>query len=137
MARALAHGDIVVEVAARKGVKINVDGSGLRECMESSSFQEIQAEAAKKLSRWDENMQCAEEVVYGSFLVSAARESGIDVDGLVKLPMLHVEVKKEESVQVSVPCPECESLEKSMSEGMVGDFSFSDSETEEGSTSEK
>ena len=26
MARALAHGDIVVEVAARKGVKISVDG---------------------------------------------------------------------------------------------------------------
>ena len=75
MTRALAHGDIVVEVAARKGVKSSVDGSGLRECMESSSFQEIQAEAAKKLSRWDDNMQFAEEVAYGSFLDSAAREA--------------------------------------------------------------
>ena len=51
-------------------------------------------------------MQCAEEVVYGSYLVSAAREAGIVVDGLVKLPMLNVEMKKDESVQVSVPCAE-------------------------------
>ena len=33
---------------AKKGVKISVDGSGLRECMESFSIQEIQAEAARK-----------------------------------------------------------------------------------------
>ena len=37
IARALAHGDIVVEVAARKGVKVSVDGGGLQECMETSS----------------------------------------------------------------------------------------------------
>ena len=55
--RLLVHGEIVVEVAARKGVKINVDGSGLRECMESSSFQAIQAEAARKLRKWDENVE--------------------------------------------------------------------------------
>ena len=60
------------------GVKISTDGSGLKECMESSSFQQIQVEAAKKLSRWDENIQCAEKVVYGVFLVSAAREAEVD-----------------------------------------------------------
>ena len=38
MARALAHGDIVVEVASRRGVKINVDGSGLQECMQSAAL---------------------------------------------------------------------------------------------------
>ena len=69
--------------------------------------------------------------------MGAAREAGVHVDGLVKLPMLNKAMKKDQSVQVSVPCPECESLEKSMSEGMLGDFSFSDSETEEGSASEK
>ena len=74
MVRALAHGDIVVEVAARKGVKISVDGSGLNECMESSSFQ---AEAARKLARRDTNMEIAEKVVYSNFLVSAAREAGV------------------------------------------------------------
>ena len=72
MARALTHGDIVVEVAAKKGVRISVDGSGLRECMESSSFKEIQVKAARKLSRWDDDMESAEEVAYSSFLVSAA-----------------------------------------------------------------
>ena len=50
MAKALVHGEIVVEVAARRGVKISVDGSGLRECMESSSFQDIQLETTRKLS---------------------------------------------------------------------------------------
>ena len=135
MARALAHGDIVVEVAAKKGVKISVDGSGLRECMESSSFKEIQAEATRKLSSWDDNMESAEEVVYSSFLVSAAREAGVDVDGMMKLPMFSPGLKKDESVQVSLPCPECVSLEKSLSDGMVGkDFSFSDSEMEGDST---
>ena len=131
MARALAHGEIVMEVAAKKGVKISVDGSGLRECMESSSFKEIQAEAARKLSKWDQNMDSAEEVVYSSFLVGAAREAGVDVDGLVKLPMVvSHRLKKDESVQVSLPCLECEALEKSISEGMVGDVSFSESEME-------
>jgi hypothetical protein len=47
MAKALVHGVVVVEVAAQKGVRIN--GSGLRECMESSSFQDILLEAARKL----------------------------------------------------------------------------------------
>ena len=84
MARALAHGDIVVEVASRGGVKINVDGSGLQECMESASFHDIQAQAARKLEKWDENMANAEQVVYSSFLVGAAREATVDVDGLVK-----------------------------------------------------
>ena len=41
MVRALAHGEIVVEVAAKRGVKIDVEGSGLKECMESSSFGKI------------------------------------------------------------------------------------------------
>ena len=136
MARALAHGDIVVEVAAKKGMKISVDGSGLKECMESSSFKEIQAEAARRLSTWDENMNSAEDVVYGSFLVSAAREAGVDVDGLMKLPMLAHEMKKDVSIQVSVPCPECELMEKSVMEGMGEEVSFSDSE-EEDSASEK
>ena len=79
VARALVHGDIVMEVAARKGVKISVDGSGLRECMESS---DIQVEAARKLEEWNEDMASAEDVVYSSFLVDAAREAGVDVDGL-------------------------------------------------------
>ena len=128
MARALAHGEIVVDVAARRGVKISVDGSGLRECMESSSFKDIQSEAARKLSKWDENMESAEEVVYSSFLVSAAREAGVDVDRLVRMPMVSYGMKKDESVQVNLPCPECVSLEKSLSDGMVGeDFSLSDS----------
>ena len=61
----------------------------------------------------------------------------MDVDGLVKLPMLSVNMKKDQSIQVSLPCPECESLEKSMCEVMVGDFSFSDSDTEEASVNEK
>ena len=74
--------------------------------MESSSFHDIQVEATRKLEKWDENMDSAEEVVYSSFLVGAAREAGVDVDGLVKLPMMNVEVK-DQSVQVSVPCPDC------------------------------
>ena len=88
MAKALVHGEIVVEVAARRGVQINVDGSGLRECMESSSFQAIQAEAARKLRKWDENIESEERVVHSSFLVSAAREAGVDVGRLVRLPMV-------------------------------------------------
>jgi hypothetical protein len=53
MAKALVQGEIVVEVAAQKGVKINcnVDGSGFRECMESSSFQDIQVEAAMEAAK--------------------------------------------------------------------------------------
>ena len=60
-----------------ESVKISVDVLGIRECMESSSFQDIQTEAAGKLSRWDNNMENAEKVVYSSFLVSAAREAEI------------------------------------------------------------
>lgn len=63
LVRALAHGEIVVETAAKKGVKIDVDGSGLKECMESSSFQVFQSKATRKLSKWDENMANTEEVV--------------------------------------------------------------------------
>ena len=48
--------------------------------------------------------------------------------------MMNVEEKEDQSIQVSLPCPDCESLEKSMCEG---DLSFSDNETEEGSASEK
>ena len=36
------------------------------------------------------------------------------------MPMINVDMNKEQSIQVSMPCPECESLEKSMSEGMHG-----------------
>ena len=58
----------------------------------------------------------------------------MDVDGVMKLPMFNG-LKKDESVQVRLPCPECVSLEKSLSDGMVGeDFSFSDSEMEGDST---
>ena len=54
------------------------------------------------------------------------------------MSMINVDMKKEQSVQVSTPCPECESLEKSMSDGMVGDFSFPDSnEVEEDSANDK
>ena len=112
MAKAL---EIVLEIAARKGVKINVDGSGLRECMELSFFQAIQGEAARKLWKWDENIKSAKGVVYSSFLVSAAREAGVDVDRLVRLPMVTRDLK-DVSVQVSVPCPDCVALEQSMSE---------------------
>jgi hypothetical protein len=31
--------------------------------------------------------------VYSSFLVSATQEDGVDVDGLVRLPMLKLDVK--------------------------------------------
>ena len=74
-------------------------------------------------------MESAEEVVYSSFLVSAVREAGVDVDGLVRLPMvMSHSLKKDESVQVTLPHFECESLEKSSSENKVGDdFSFSGS----------
>ena len=78
--------------------------------MESSSFHDIQVEAARKLQKWDENMESAEEVVYSSFLVGAAREVGLDVDGLVKLPMMNVGKKKDQSVQVNVSCSEGESF---------------------------
>ena len=60
--RLLVHGEIVVDVAAQRGVKINVDGSGLRVCMESS-FQAIQAEATRKLRKWDENIESTESCV--------------------------------------------------------------------------
>ena len=63
--------------------------------MESSSFHDIQVEAARKLEEWNEGMASAEDVVYSSFLVDAAREAGVDVDGLVKLPMMNVEVKQD------------------------------------------
>ena len=49
---------------------------------------------------------------------------------------MNVEVK-DQSVQVSVPRPGCESFEKLMCEGMAGDLSFSNNETEGGSASEK
>ena len=106
MARVLARGDIVVEVAATKGVRVGVDGSGLCEFIESSSFNEIQMEAHRRLSKWDQNMTIAEEAVYGSFLVDAAREAGVDVDGLVKLPMLNEGIKSDQSIQVNIPSPE-------------------------------
>ena len=72
-------------------------------------------------------MESAEEVVYSSSLVSPVREAGVDVDGLVRLPMVMSHcLKKDESVQVTLPRPECESLEKLSSENKVGDdFSFS------------
>jgi hypothetical protein len=128
----VVHGEIVVEVVAQKGVRINVDGSGLRECMESSTFQDIQVEAARKLRKWDDNIQSAERVVYSSFLVSVAREAGVDVDGLVRLPMLRRDVQRNAGVQANLSCPKCVALERSMLEGMAGDFmtscSFSDSE---------
>ena len=87
MARALAHGEIILEVAARKGVKISVDGSGLRECMESSSIKDIQSKAARK---------------HCGLLVSAAREAGVYVDRLLRMPMDSHGTKKDESVQVSL-----------------------------------
>jgi hypothetical protein len=43
MIKSLVCGEIVVEVAAQEGIKIGIDGSGHWECMESSSFQDIQA----------------------------------------------------------------------------------------------
>ena len=63
-------------------------------------------------------------------LVSGAREAGVDVDRLVKLPMVSNDRKKDESVQANLPCPECVSLEKSLSDDMLDDFSFSASEME-------
>ena len=73
----------------------------------------------------------AQRVVYSSFLVGAAREAGVDVDRLVRLPLVTRDLKKDVSVQVSLPCPDCVALEQSMSEDMVGeDFSFSVSEIE-------
>ena len=72
--------EVMDDVHNDRSLLIRTEESGLKECMESSSFQEIQVEAAKKLSRWYENMQHAEEVVYHSFLVSAAREVGVDAN---------------------------------------------------------
>ena len=77
--------------------------------MESSYFRDIQAKATWKPAKWDENMDSAEEVVYSSFLVSPVREAGVDVDGLVRLPMVMSHcLKKDESVQVTLPCSESE-----------------------------
>ena len=67
------------------------------------------SEAARKLAKRDKNVNNAEDVVYSSFLVSAAREAGVDVDRLVKMPM--ISMKKDESVQVDLPCPDCVLLE--------------------------
>ena len=53
MTRALAHGDFVVEVAAWKGVKISMYGSGLMECMASFLFHDILVEASRKLRIWE------------------------------------------------------------------------------------
>ena len=39
-------------------------------------------------------------MVYSGFLVGCAREAGVDVDGLVKLTMLSVNMKKDQSIQV-------------------------------------
>jgi hypothetical protein len=65
-----------------------------------------------------------------------AREAGVDVDGLVRLPMLRRNVQMNAGVQVNLSCPECVALERSLSEGMAGEldgFSFADSEMEEDS----
>ena len=58
--------------------------------MESPSFQDSQLEAIRKLSQWDQNMDCAADVAFGSFLVSAAREADVDMDKFAKLPMVSV-----------------------------------------------
>ena len=47
--------------------------------------------------------------------MSEAREAGVDVDRLVRMPMVSYGMKKDESVQVNLPCPECVSLEESSS----------------------
>ena len=39
--------------------------------------------------------------------MSAAREAGVDVDRLMKMPMVSHDMKKDESIQVSLSCPEC------------------------------
>lgn len=65
--------------------------------------------------------------------MNAAREARVAANGSMRLPMLRCDLKKDVLVQVSPSCPKCVSLEKSLSEGMVGelkDFSFSDSEME-------
>ena len=49
--------------------------------------------------------------------MSAAREAGLDVDRLFKLPMVSCDMKKDESAQVNLPCPECVSLEKIFGRG--------------------
>ena len=64
-------------------------------------------------------MESAEEVVYSSFLVSAAREAGMDVDRIVRMLMISHVMMKDESIQVSLPCPECVLLKKSLSDGMT------------------
>ena len=102
MARALAHGDIVVEVAAKKGVKISVDdGSGLRECMESSSFQEMQR--TPRSCRDGINTWIVQKKWYtaASWRVQQERLEWM-VDGLMKPPMLSHGSKKDVSVQVSL-----------------------------------
>ena len=103
MVRALAHGEIVLEAAAKRGVKIDIEGTGLKECLESPSFEAIQVEASRELAKWDDNMKKAVEVVYSSFLVDAAKEAGVNVEWLVKMPMMSS--KKDQSVQVDLPYP--------------------------------
>ena len=39
--------------------------------------------------------------------MSAAREAGVYVDRLLRMPMDSHGTKKDESVQVSLPCPKC------------------------------
>ena len=68
--------------------------------------------------------------------MSLAREAGVDVDGIVKLPMVVKNGRRDEGVQVSLPCPDCVLLEKSLEEDMVGeDFSFADSGVGDDTTS--
>ena len=109
MVRVLAHGEKVLEAAAKRGVKIDIEGTGLKECLESPSFEAIQVEASRKLAKWDDDK--AEEVVYSSFLVDAAKEAGVDVERLVKMPMMSS--KKDQSVQVDLPCPNCVQFKES------------------------
>ena len=69
----------------------------MKKSVESSSFEVevIQLEVARKQARWDSNMEMAEKVVYSSFLVSTTctREVGVDIERIVKLPMIDVKLK--------------------------------------------
>ena len=129
IARALAHGKMVMDVAAAQGVEVQTDGGGWQQSIESSSLKEIETLAAKKMSEWDEQMTIVEHVVYSTFLVTCAREAGVDVDSIVKLPMLDLCERKDAETQVDMPCLKCVTLEKSLEEGMgEEEFNLPDSE---------
>ena len=72
-------------------------------------------------------------MVYSSYLVSAAKDGGLDLHRLMKMLMICCRMTKDACTQVNFSCQDCESLVRSL-EGMGDEeFGFSDSGMEGGS----